>query len=147
MNKTTRFLVKILAILTLIIGSVTMLQANAEIIKTSGRLLVLRDNASYYNEQYRKTDAMTEEYLANNAERQKIYNSEDVVVRVFSNQNTFVKLAILVWALASFILIPYMWLVLIAREISRTTRKHRKSRHKKSSEVIPMNRTRKSNIA
>ena len=146
MNKTTRFLVKILTILTLVIGSMTMLQANAEIIKTSGQLLMLRDNADFYNEQYRKTDEMTEAYLANHAERQKIYHSEDVVVRVFSNQNTFVKLAILVWALASFLLIPYMWLVLIAREIRRTVRKHRKSGHKNRSEVIPMNRQRKSNV-
>ena len=140
-------MVKILTILTLIIGTVNVLAVNAEIIKTSVDLLTLKDNAMFYNEQYRKTDAMTEEYRANNAERQKIYNSEDVVVRVFSNQNAIVKMGILVWALASFLLIPYMWLVLIAKEMRRLVRKARKLIKKEKTKVVPIDRQRRSGTA
>ena len=138
MNNTKRIMVKILTILTLVIGTVTILQTNAKIIKTSGKLLVLHDNAAYYNEQYRNTDEMTEEYLADNAERQKIYNSEDTVVRVFSDSPTIIKMVVLVLALASFLLIPYMWFTLIIRELKRLAYKSRKSR-----KVIPMKKKRK----
>jgi len=118
-NTVSKILVKTLTILTLIIGTATILQANAEIIRTAGQLLILHDNAAYYNEQPRKTDEMTKKYLENNAERQKIYNSEDVVIRVYSNQHAALKIIILVWALASFVFIPYMWFSLIAREAEK----------------------------
>lgn len=149
MKKTTNAkpLVKILTILLLVIGTTAVFQTSAKIVKTSVKMIVLRDNASYYNEQYRKTDAMTQEYLQNNEERQKIYNSEDIVVRIFSNQHILVKIVILLCALALFPLIIYMWIVLIVTEIARFMyRSRKKHNRRKSGKVIPIDR-RKSGIA
>lgn len=126
MNKQIRKLVNILTILTLIIGSITILQTNGKIFRTSVQLFILRDNASFYNEQYRKTDTMTDEYLKNDLDRKAIYNSEDIVIRKFSNQNWAIKLVLLIWSSASFVLIPYMWIFHIAQRINRMKIKSQK---------------------
>ncbi len=129
MNKTTRLWVEILTILVLIVGTVCILQTSVKVIDTSAKLFILGDNASFYNEQERKTDAMTEEYILNNIERQKIYNSDDKVVKSFSNQNIAVKLIILLVSFVSFIILPYMWIYIIIRKIRKYL--HRRKRVRK----------------
>jgi len=116
MAKTFRILVNILTILALLIGSVVILQTSYKIFKTSVNLAVLSDNAQFYNEQARKTDEMTEQYLENHAERQKIYNSEDFVIRTFSNQNGFVKVLILIVAIIMIPMVILMWVCHILRK-------------------------------
>lgn len=138
-----KVLVKILTIVTLIIGTATIFQTSNKIMKTSFDLIMMRDSASYYNEQYRKTDAMTEKYLKLDAERQKIYNSEDTVIRVFSNQKALVKIFIMICAAISYPLILYMWLSLIIREFVRYVR--RRNRRKRR-EAVPKEE-RKSGVA
>ena len=93
-----------------------------KIIVTSAKLVILNDNAQFYNEQPRKTDAMTESYLENDALRQEIYNSEDDLVRIFSNQHALVKAVILLLALAMYPLLLLVWI----RQIYMVTYKFRK---------------------
>lgn len=128
-KKTIRIMVKILTILTLVMGTITILQTNAKIISTSAKLLSMNDSAQFYNEQVRKTDKMTDEYNEMDAERKQIYNSNDVVIRVFSNRNACIKLVVLLWAIVSFPIFGYMWLLLIFQEIRRTNIKRKKEKN------------------
>lgn len=119
MKKTTRFWVNILIILVLLIGSIGMLRLNGKIIITSAKLIVLRDNASFYNESLQKTDEMTKAYNENHMERQELYTSDDTVVRIFSNLPTLVKLVILFSSISLWVLIPYMWYLAIKTRINK----------------------------
>lgn len=138
MKKTRRFWVNILAILILFIGTIGTMKVSGKIIATSVELFVLNDNAAYYNEQRRKTDAMTEDYNKNHEERQAIYNSEDTVVRVFSNQNILVKVAILILAIVAFIMIPYMWGSLIRNRISQMRKAEKRRKIRKQASMYRM---------
>lgn len=145
MNKLKRYAINILVLLmliaTLISGTKTLLNTNWKIASTAVHLIVLHDNAQFYNEQYRKTDAMTEAYEANDAERQKFYHSEDPVVRFFSNQHTLVKVLILLATVITTLFTPIMWLfflVMIKRQIFRKRRKAKKIGNTSSKKVVPM---------
>lgn len=116
-------LVKILTILTLLFGTVSLLQTSFKIIRTSAELFVLHDNIEFYNEMHIKTDKMTEEYLENLERRNEIYHSDDNVERIFSNQHFIIKLFLTIWSQLSIILIPYMWVSLAFMEIRRIVRK------------------------
>jgi len=78
--------------------------------------MVLYDNAAFYNEAPRKTDGMTEQYLANQAEREKFYQSEDTVIRVFSNLPTLVKLLVWFLAIAAIPGVPFLVFIYVARQ-------------------------------
>lgn len=109
MKKILRASVSILTFLVFVFGTIATIQVCNKIVSTSLELLVLSDNAMYYNDNPRKTDTMTEKYLENNKKRQEIYNSKDDVVRNFSNQHTLVKLVILLVAIAIYPLMFLVW--------------------------------------
>ena len=79
-----------------------------KVIKTGFTLIVLRDNAQFYQEQP-KTDRNTEEYIKSEAERQAIYNSEDSTIRNYANSFILVKVILLIFCIVSYILIPLAW--------------------------------------
>ena len=122
MKKFMRIVIIILTFLALVFGTIEIARMSNKIIGTSAKLVILNDNAQFYNEQPRKTDAMTESYLENDALRQEIYNSEDDLVRIFSNQHALVKAVILLLALAMYPLLLLVWI----RQIYMVTYKFRK---------------------
>ena len=122
MKKFMRIVIIILTFLALVFGTIEIARMSNKIIVTSAKLVILNDNAQFYNEQPRKTDAMTESYLENDALRQEIYNSEDDLVRIFSNQHALVKAVILLLAVAMYPLLILVWI----RQIYMVTYKFRK---------------------
>lgn len=117
-----RIVIIILTFLALVFGTIEIARMSNKIIVTSAKLVILNDNAQFYNEQPRKTNAMTESYLENDALRQEIYNSEDDLVRIFSNQHALVKAVILLLAVAMYPLLILVWI----RQIYMVTYKFRK---------------------
>ena len=110
MNKFIRTAIMILTFLALVFGTIDIIKENNKIIETSVRLIILNDNAQYYNEQPIKTNEMTQKYRENDKLRQEIYNSEDSLIRFFSNQIAPVKIAILILAILIYPLIVLLWL-------------------------------------
>lgn len=108
-----RTLARLLTILILVVGTIGTFKICSTVIRTGASLIVLRDNASYYNEQYRKTDEMTDAYNRNHEERQKFYNSEDPIIRGYSNSGTFAKILYLFLAIAMFPGLALVWVYII----------------------------------
>lgn len=133
MVKTIKFLVNILTILALFLGSVVIVQNCCKIAKTGMNLMVLNDNIQFYNEQERKTDNMTEEAKYYFSERQKIYDSEDCVVRTFSNLNTVMKVIAFLISILMIPMILFMWFYHVLRMVYRYRKKRAKRRAKRSS--------------
>lgn len=123
MQKILRAIIALMTFVALLLGTGVIITASNKIIGTSAKLIALHDNASFYNEQVIKTDDMTEGYLENHNERLEIYNSEDVVVRTFSNQNFIVKTAILFVALAMYPVMLLVWIFQAKTCIYRVRRK------------------------
>lgn len=123
-------LVTIVTLLCLVVGTVTVVQQSCKIVKVGANLMVLNDNASFYNESSRKTDEMTEEYLRNQAEREKFYQSEDTVTRVFSNLPTFTKLLVWILALAAIPFVPIIVFFHILRKIYVMRRRMQRAKRK-----------------
>ena len=59
MKNGRKLLVKILTVLTLLFGTVSLLQTDFTMIKTAAKLWVLHDNMSFYNEQPIKTNQLS----------------------------------------------------------------------------------------
>ncbi len=106
-EKRRRQLLRFLVFFSLIGGIVFLETVSCIILKTSMELLFFVYDAQQYNAQAVKTDEMTERFLESQKERQKIYNSDNVIVRVYSNANIVVKLAVLEIAFAYFLGFPY----------------------------------------
>ncbi len=81
----------IVAILVLIVGNFVIPKECQKITKTCANLIVLNDNIQFYNDSPVKTDAMTAEAKYWMSERQKIYDSQDSVIRTYSRQNALFK--------------------------------------------------------
>lgn len=128
-------LVTIVTLLCLIFGTCLVVHESYKIAKTGVHLMILNDNAQYYNENVRKTDGMTEEYLENNEMRQEIYNSEDVVIRVFSNLPTLIKLFVWILAMIAVPFVPFVLLINIVRQIFRIKRRCKQRRRRTRREV------------
>lgn len=110
-----RITVTIVTLVFVLLGVVKAEQICYKIAKTGASLMVLNDNAQFYNEQARKTDAMTDTFEAEKKERnEKFYQSEDLLIRVYSNLPAMVKLTI--WFL-SLLLIPFAAVFITLREI------------------------------
>lgn len=104
-KKVVRTISKILTLLMMVLGTITIIQTCNKIVVTSVELIILRDNAIYYGSM-----EMQEEYDANNQLRQAIYNSQDDLVREFSNQDCLVNAGILIFAILMYPLIMITWM-------------------------------------
>ena len=128
-KKVVRTLSKILTLLMLVLGTITIIESCNKIVGTTFELLVLRDNALYYNSLPIKSEKLNEEYDKNDTKRKEIYNSEDTLIRTFSNQNALVKVCICVIAILTYPLVFVAWarqmvlyLFKIRRKIIKTKR-------------------------
>ena len=125
-----RFMVNTLTLLLLAVGTLAIVSYCNKIVTTSLDMLVYRDNALFYIEQ--NVDD-SEEFIKNQEVRnEKFYESQDDVVRVFSNQNFLVKTLIFGVALLMYPLLFLVWIkelnkcrVLLYRKLRRWKRKRR----------------------
>lgn len=117
------YFAKTLAILSLLIMTlITLFYCAPKVISTAAKMAVLNDNIQYYNEQYRKTDEMTEGVQKYFDARNEYYNSQDTLVHWFANLNSLFKMLVSVAAIASYPMFLYMWTVLIATRVRRMRR-------------------------
>ncbi len=108
-----RITVTIVTLLFVLLGVVKAEQICYKIAKTGASLMVLNNNA-----QEQKTDAMTENFTAEKKERnEKFYQSEDLLIRVYSNLPALMKLAIWFLSLLLMLLIPFAAVFITLREI------------------------------
>ena len=73
---------------------------------------------------------MTKEYLKNDEERQAIYNSEDTVIRAFSNLPTLFKAIVLLLAILAIPVVIVIVLLYVAERVNTIKRKTRLGRKK-----------------
>ena len=105
--KNLKKLVKILTFFCVLVGCVVLWRDSLKLLKTATELCIINDNIAVYNEQYYKTDDMTKHAKELYKEREeKFYNSDDIVVRIYSNSYGFIKLFFIVVALAFVVLMP-----------------------------------------
>ena len=121
---TTRgnFLKAILAILLLVFMSAELVNANTRIIATAGTLANISMEIQDYNVSTRKTDEWTERIEQIQEERQSIYNSDDWLIRTFSNSNDLFKFAFILLAIGSYIAV-----IEIAESVSKKIKKNCKA--------------------
>lgn len=125
-----RGLVTIVTLLCLVCGTISVVQGCCKIAKTGVQLIVLHDDASFYNEQSRKTDEMTDDYNEGDAVRQKLYHSEDTIVRVFSNLPTILKFMVWVLSIIAIPGVPVLVLLYILQRIEGIRRRQRRQRER-----------------
>lgn len=114
---------RILAFLLLIVGTISIFSCLNRVVLTAVNLIVLNDNIRCYNEAYRKTDEMTEQVEEYFAERAKYYNSEDKIVNFYANLPTLLKALVLLGALAMYLAVPAMWVILLLHRICKSRRR------------------------
>ncbi len=129
---TTRgnFLKAILAILLLVFMSAELVNANTRIIATAGTLANISMEIQDYNVSTRKTDEWTERIEQIQEERQSIYNSDDWLIRTFSNSNDLFKFAFILLAIGSYIAVIVIWIgviIEIAESVSKKIKKNCKA--------------------
>lgn len=111
--------VTIVTLLLVILGAVKTEQICYKIAQTGASLMVLNDNARFYNEQKRKTDSMTDAFNEEKKERnEKFYQSEDPLVRSYSNLPSLPKLIIWFTSLLLMLLTPFIAAIIVVREIN-----------------------------
>lgn len=87
-----RFVLNVLVIL----GLIVYICNSVKIYKTALQLFVLNDNIRYYQEQSIKTDSMTNEVQIDIEIRENdFYNSNDHIIRWFSNLYGLIKVFVL----------------------------------------------------
>ena len=131
-KSTTRgnFLKAILAILLLVFMSAELVNANTRIIATAGTLANISMEIQDYNVSTRKTDEWTERIEQIQEERQSIYNSDDWLIRTFSNSNDLFKFAFILLAIGSYIALRVIWIgviIEIAESVSKKIKKNCKA--------------------
>lgn len=129
---TTRgnFLKAILAILLLVFMSAELVNANTRIIATAGTLANISMEIQDYNVSTRKTDEWTERIEQIQEERQSIYNSDDWLIRTFSNSNDLFKFVFILLAIASYIAVIVIWIgviIEIAESVSKRIKRNCKA--------------------
>lgn len=128
MNKSKKFRIENLILLTLVVVSIVLECISAKLTFLSIDMFILRDNANFYNESVLKTDESADYYNDNDAKRQAIYNSDDALVRGFSNSDTAVKLIGAIVAAILFVGIPSVWIYFIVKVMKATgTRRYRRN--------------------
>ena len=120
----------ILANLLKVIMSAELVNANTRIIATAGTLANISMEIQDYNVSTRKTDEWTERIEQIQEERQSIYNSDDWLIRTFSNSNDLFKFAFILLAIGSYIAVIVIWIgviIEIAESVSKKIKKNCKA--------------------
>lgn len=112
-----RSITSLLILICLIFGTVEILILTTKVVKTGTTLIRINDNIRYYNSSDRKTDDWTYQVQQEFNERESLYSSSDTVVRLFANLPAFLKLLVLLLAIATYPAVGWMWVFLIVRQI------------------------------
>lgn len=121
----------IIVFLFSIIGSITIIGLSAKLVWTCAKLAIINDNIQFYNEAERKTDEMTMEAEELFEFREKeFYNSEDFLVRTFSNLNPLFKILVIMGDIVILLYLLDMWFFFGRNIIASTKRKRRKKQKK-----------------
>lgn len=121
-----------LTLLTIFIitGAVRIEKTSVKVVSTAFNLIRFNTNARVYNEQHIKTDDMTAKYIKEQEERKDYYESEDLVIRTYSNSFILGKIFFLVMAFLAIPCTPLtiMWMIIyiIARREHEEQKKRRR---------------------
>ena len=125
-----RNLAKLITLLIMIVGTITIIKVANKVTWTSFELIGYNFDTQYYNEEYRKTDSMTENY-ANHVmvKRNAIYNSDEAIVKWFANLPGIIKVLGTIIAVAMYPLFIWYWLgaisIIVKRERKRKIHRRR----------------------
>ena len=109
-----RNLAKLITLLLMIVGTITIIKVANKITWTSFELIGYNFDTQFYNENLRKTDSMTDNYTNHvMVKRNAIYNSDDVIVKWFANLPGIIKFLGTIIAIAMYPLIMWYWLCVI----------------------------------
>ncbi len=118
----------ITVILSIIVGSIAIIQSTPKVVKTFAEMAVIHDNIVFAQEH---NDHEDDAYWQNIRE-EKYYNSDDTLVRTFSRSNIVVKL---VWTLGSILAIPaiiIMYAYVIYNIIMMIIKSNRKAKNRQT---------------
>ena len=109
-----RNLAKLITLLLMIVGTITIIKVANKITWTSFELIGYNFDTQFYNENLRKTDSMTDNYTNHvMVKRNAIYNSDEVIVKWFANLPGIIKFLGIIIAIAMYPLIMWYWLCVI----------------------------------
>jgi len=124
MKKFTSLLVVIMTLLTFLAGTVSILKANAKVASTSLTLAIVHESISRYNIAPVKTPEMEKQYEEDCKIRKAIYESDDFIIRTFSNSHDLVKVCWVLWSFLSTIAVGYVWIRPLTRKKSCKKKRH-----------------------
>lgn len=110
--------VTIVTLLFMVIGATVIGRTCWKVASAGTTLAIINCNAQSYNEQTYKTDEMTDSYNEASDIRSALYQSEDTVVRVFTNLPTLPKLCVWLLSLSVLIIILLITILGIVKEIN-----------------------------
>lgn len=113
-----RTTVTIVTLLCILLGTGMIEKACWKAVATGTNLMILNYEVRRYNEQLYKTDAMTDKYNEITDKRNEFYQSEDTIIRVFSNLPTIPKLSIWLLSMSFLIIVPTAAILGIIKEIN-----------------------------
>lgn len=119
----------IIVFLLVILASITIISIifSVKLIIISAELIIISDDIQVYNESKRKTDSMTEEAMELFEFREKeFYNSQDVMVRWFSNLHPIFKVIVIFGDFALICYLINLWSKIIITLKRKRKRKRRK---------------------
>ena len=126
----------IIIIMFLILASFTIITSifSVKLIVISAELLIISDDIQVYNESKRKTDSMTKEAIELFEFREReFYNSQDVMVRWFSNLHSILKAIVIFadFALICFLINLWSKIIVTLKRERRIRKRRRKRRRRK----------------
>lgn len=121
----------ILVVLTIIFGCIA-----TKIITTSMEMAIIKINIEDYNKQTTKTDASTEKIREEFELREEMYQSDDMIVRIFSNQNILIKVFACILAIGYYYLAIYVWSNIIRTKYKKSQRIKKKRRKRERKERV-----------
>lgn len=128
MGKNRKRAMSIVFLMT-IVASITIIGLSAKLAWTCAKLAIINDNIQFYNEAERKTDEMTKEAEELFEFREKeFYNSEDFMVRTFSNLNPIVKILVIMGDIILLWYLVDMWCFYGRNLIASRKRKKRRKK-------------------
>lgn len=115
-----------LAILMMILGTVSLFLGSYVIVETTKELINCNLMLQDYNSLEVKRDEDTERYIQYNERRNELYNSDNAIVRTYSTQKSPVKVLIFIATLVLDFAVYRMWKYIIETAVWRFRKKYKK---------------------
>lgn len=128
MRKIKKNFLRLVVILSLVLVTVGLAVLSAKIITTGAEIWRYNDNIRFYNESPVKSDAFTEWVEGEYAARDAMYNSEDLIVRMYSNSWFGIKIASFGLAVAFYPMAVLFWVCFIRESYVIMRKKYLRSK-------------------